>query len=155
MVSVGIRWLVGCQRARRGIQIAARRCDYNPHIQESPHPRAPKPPKSLKKVFPGLPARSVKKVSKKSQMTRKRVKKTTTSVHLGLFRHFFDTPGREAREHLFETFWGVSGLGGVETPAYGDCNRNARQCLPLNCCASTLTAGTILEDEILSAVFNL
>ena len=28
------------------------------------------------------------------------------SGHLGLFRHFFDTPGRDARGHLFETFWG-------------------------------------------------
>ena len=29
----------------------------------------------------------------------------------GLFRHFFDTPGREARERLFETFWGFRGSG--------------------------------------------
>ena len=29
----------------------------------------------------------------------------------GLFRHFFDTPGREAREHLFETFRGFQGSG--------------------------------------------
>ena len=43
--------------------------DGNPHIQESPHPRAPKSPKSLKKDFPGLPARSVKKVTKKSPNT--------------------------------------------------------------------------------------
>ena len=27
----------------------------------------------------------------------------------GLFRHFFDTPGREARKRLFETFWGFRG----------------------------------------------
>ena len=43
--------------------------DCNPHIQESPHPRALKSPKSLKKAFPGLPARSVKKVSEKSPNT--------------------------------------------------------------------------------------
>ena len=43
----------------------------------------------------------------------------------GLFRHFFDTPGREAREHLFETFSGFRGSGVVETPVYGDCNRKA------------------------------
>ena len=29
----------------------------------------------------------------------------------GLFRHFFDTPGSEAREDLFETFWGFRGSG--------------------------------------------
>ena len=33
------------------------------------------------------------------------------SSHLGLFRHFLDTPGREARERLFETFWGFRGSG--------------------------------------------
>ena len=49
--------------------VGARPCVCNPHIQESPHPRAPKSPKSLKKEFPGLPARSVKKVSKKSTNT--------------------------------------------------------------------------------------
>ena len=44
-------------------------CDGNRHIQESPHPRAPKSAKSLKKVFPGLPARSLgpEKESKRSQ----------------------------------------------------------------------------------------
>ena len=29
----------------------------------------------------------------------------------GLFRDFFDTPGREAQERLFETFWGFRGSG--------------------------------------------
>ena len=78
-------------------------CVCNPHIQESPHPRAPESPKSLKKDFPGLPVGSVKKVSKKSPNTDFEV---FFSGHLALFRHFFDTPGREAREHHFETFWG-------------------------------------------------
>ena len=77
-------------------------------INRSLHiPPAPESPKSLKKVFPGLPVRSVKKVSKKPQRTRKRVK---TSVR-GPFRHFFDTTGREAREDLLETFWGSRGWG--------------------------------------------
>ena len=35
----------------------------------SPHPRAPKSPKSLKKVFPGLPARSVKKLTTRAPNT--------------------------------------------------------------------------------------
>ena len=52
-----------------GSVMALSACDCNPHIQESAHPRAPKSPKSLKKVFPGLPARSVKKVSKKPPST--------------------------------------------------------------------------------------
>ena len=82
-------------------------CDWSRHIQESRGPPGPKSPKRLKKVFPGLPAQSVKKVSKKSQMTRKWVKKTTKSV----FGDFLDTPGREAREGLFETFWGFRGSG--------------------------------------------
>ena len=30
---------------------------------------------------------------------------------MGLFRHFFETPGREVREHLFETLWGFRGSG--------------------------------------------
>ena len=58
-----------------------------------------KPP-SLKPRFAAL-----------QQMTRKRVKKTTKSVFGDFFRHFFDTPGREAREVLFETFRGFRGSG--------------------------------------------
>ena len=72
-------------------------------------PLTPKSPKSLKKVFPGLPAQSVKKVSKKSLNTHFRVLLDSFSGPLGLFRHFFGTPGREAREDLFETFWGFWG----------------------------------------------
>ena len=100
-------------------------CDCSRHIQESRGPLGPKSPKSLKKVFPGVPARSVKKVSKKSQMTRKRVKKTTKSV----FGDFVDTfltlrAGRPGTTFL--RLFGIWGLGGVETPVYGDCNRNFR-----------------------------
>ena len=64
-----------------------RDCVCNPHIQESPHPRAPESPKSLKKDFPGLPVGSVKKVSKKCP-------NTDFVVFFTLFRviwHFFDT----------------------------------------------------------------
>ena len=46
-----------------------------------------KSPKSLNKVFSGLPARSVKKVSKKSQRTQTRVKEVLKSV----FGDFFNT----------------------------------------------------------------
>ena len=48
-------------------------------------------------------------------MTRKRVKRLKNQ-RSGPFRHFFDT---------LSDFWGISGLGGVEAPAYGDCKRNA------------------------------
>ena len=74
--------------------------DCNPHIQES-HPRAPKATKSLKKVFP----RSVKKVSKKSPNTDFVVFLTPFRVIWDFF-NTFDTPGRDAREHPFETFCG-------------------------------------------------
>ena len=72
-----------------------------------PEPRNPQ--KSLKKVWPGLPAQSVKKVSKKSPNTRFRLLLDSFSGPLGLLRHFFGTPGREAREDLFETFVGFWG----------------------------------------------
>ena len=84
--------------------------DGNRHIQESPHPRAPKSQKSLKTVFPGLPARSVKKVSKKSP-------NTDFAVFLTRFRVFWDFStlfrhsGRGAREDRFETFLGFRGSG--------------------------------------------
>ena len=45
-------------------------------------------------------------MSKKSPNTDFVVFLTLFSGLLGLFRHFFDNLGQEAREHLFETFWG-------------------------------------------------
>ena len=71
------------------LQFCASDCDCNPHIQESPHPRAPKIPKKSKKVFPGLPVRSVKKVSKKFP-------NTDFDTLLTLFQVFWD---------FFDTFW--------------------------------------------------
>ena len=85
--------------------------DCNPHKQESPHPRAPKSPKSLKKDFPGLPARSVKKVSKKPPSADFAVFLTLFRVIWDFFDTFFATPGREALEVLFQTFWGFRGSG--------------------------------------------
>ena len=75
---------VFCKKEKGHQNRAPSLCVRNPHIQESPHPRAPESPKSLKKDFPGLP---VKKVSKKSP-------NTDFVVFLALFRviwHFFDT----------------------------------------------------------------
>ena len=98
-------------------------CDWSRHIQESRGALGPKSPKSLKNGFPGLPARSVKKVSKNSQMTRTRLKKTTKSVFGDFFDTFLTLPaGRPGKSFL--RLFGVSGLGGVETPVYGDCARN-------------------------------
>ena len=95
-------------------------CDWSRHIQESPHPRAPESPKKSQKGLPGPPGpecqKSVEKVPNDPKKSRKDYK---ISVR-GLFRHFFDTPGREAREVLFETFWGVSGLGGVGVTVNGE-----------------------------------
>ena len=85
--------------------------DGSCHVQESPHPRAPKSQKSLKTAFPGIPARSVKKVSKKSQNDPKTSQKDYKISVRGLFRHFFDTPGGEAREDRFETFLGFRARG--------------------------------------------
>ena len=68
--------------------------DGNRHIQQSRGAMALKSPKSLKKVFPGFPACSVKKASKKSPRTRKRVENVfggfvNTFSHSGL-----EGPGR-------------------------------------------------------------
>ena len=66
---------------------------------------------------PGVP----KKCRKGPKAPKKESKRTQNCVR-GLFRHFFDTTGGEAREDLFETFWG---FWGSETPVYGDCNRKS------------------------------
>ena len=81
-------------------------CDCNPHTQEPPRPRALKSPKSLKKVFPGLPTRSVQKVSQKSPNTDFDTFLTLFRVLWDFFDTFWNTPGREAQEDLFEPFWG-------------------------------------------------
>ena len=59
-----------------------------------PGPPRPECQKSVENLVPKNPKKSQKGV--------------TISVR-GLFRHFFDTPGQEAQEDLFETFWGVRG----------------------------------------------
>ena len=83
----------------------------NPHIQESPHPRAPKPPKSLEKDFPGLPARSVKKVSKKSPNTDFGVFLTLFRVIWDFFGTFLTLRAGRPGNTFFDTFWGFRGSG--------------------------------------------
>ena len=63
---------------------------------------------SIKKVFPGLPAWTVKKCRKSSKRPEKE-KKESKSVFGDFFDTFFDTPGREARKDLFEIFGGFRG----------------------------------------------
>ena len=74
-------------------------------------PPSPETPKKSQKGVPGPPGpecqKSVEKVLNDPKMSQKDYK---ISVR-GLFRHFFDALGREAREHLFETFWGFRGSG--------------------------------------------
>ena len=77
----------------------------------------PKPPKSLKKEFPGLPARSVKKSVEKVPNDPKRSQKDI-SVR-GLFQHLFDTPGGEAWEVLFETFGDFEDRGCGDSCVWG------------------------------------
>ena len=101
----------GEENSRTSLSIQFKNCDWSRHIQESRRPLGPKSPKSLNMVFPRLLARSVKKVSKKSQLTRKRVKKTAKSVFGDFFGAFLTLPAGEAREVRFETFWGFRGSG--------------------------------------------
>ena len=51
------------------------------------------------------------------------------NVPKSVLRHFYGTLGQKARKILFETFLRISGLGGLETPAYhyGDCDRKANE----------------------------
>ena len=74
---------------------------FQPPCTGVPRPSGPEIPRKSQKlskvVFPGLPARSVSKVSTKSPKTRKTVKHTSQSCPWGLFRDLFDTLGRKAR----------------------------------------------------------
>ena len=71
---------------------------------------------------PGV-SKTCRKSPKRPEKESKRCQKGVKISVQGLFRHFFDTPGGVVREDLLETSWGISGLGGVEIPVYGDSNR--------------------------------
>ena len=71
-------------------------------------------PRNPQKVSKGGSRASRPGVSKKCRKVPNNPKKSQKDYKIsvrGLFRHFFDTPGREAREVLFETFWGFRGSG--------------------------------------------
>ena len=77
----------------------------NGHLQESPGFPGPKSPKSLKRVSPGLPARSVQNVSKRVEMSQKSVKKEDSFETFRLFSKLFGAlrAGRP-RETLLRLF---------------------------------------------------
>ena len=62
--------------------------DWNRHMQEFRGALGPKSPKSLKKVFPGLAAQSVKKVSREAPKYPKKSQKGVKISVRGPFRHF-------------------------------------------------------------------
>ena len=72
-------------------------------------PPGPEIPKTSQKGLPGPPGpecqKSVEKVPERSFLSPFWL----FFGFWGPFRHFFGTPGREAREHPFETFWGFWG----------------------------------------------
>ena len=76
-----------------------------------PRPSGPEIPKKSQKGVPGPLGLECRKSVEKVPNDSKRGQKDYKISVRGLFRHFFDTPGREAREDLFETFWGFRGSG--------------------------------------------
>ena len=74
-------------------------------------PPTPEIPKKSQKGVPGPPGPECQESVEKVPAHPFWSLFDSFSSHLGLFRHFFDTPGREARERLFETFWGFRGSG--------------------------------------------
>ena len=97
----------GEERVSRSIRFHFNQMTYDdyPHTQESPHYRALKFPKSLQRVFPGRCQKVVDNVPGHWFWHLF----DSFSDPFGPFQHFFDTPGREAREDLFQTFWESSG----------------------------------------------
>ena len=66
----------------------------------------PELPKKSQKRVPGPPGPECQKSAKKVPNDPKKSQKDSKISVRRLSRHFFDTPGREAWEVLFETFWG-------------------------------------------------
>ena len=103
------------------LKLVAMSYDCNPHIQESPRPLGLKSPKCLKKVFPGLPAQSVKKVPKKSPNTDFDTFLTLFFGSFGTFSTLFWHSGGPGRRFWY--FLGTSGSEVLGTPVYGSSNR--------------------------------
>ena len=100
------RWASPSQKSQNFGALSLR---LEPPYTGVPRPSGPEIPQ--KSQIPGLPAWSVKKVSKKCQMTRKRVKKTTKSVFGDFFDTFLTLPtGRPGKSFL--RLFGDSGARG-------------------------------------------
>ena len=87
-------------------------------------PQIPKM-KSQKGVL-GRPGLECQKSVEKSQMSRKRVKKTTNLVFgdfFDTFKKFLTLRAEKPGKSFLGLFWDF-GARGVETPVYGDSNRN-------------------------------
>ena len=98
-------------------------CVLAGHLQESRGPPGRKPRKSLKKVFLGVPAQSLKKVPKRSKSPRK-VSKKCLFGDFSTFSGLFSDSGPEGPGRLFWDFFAVFGPEGLETPVDGRQGRN-------------------------------
>ena len=87
-------------------------------------PPSPKISKKSQKGLPGPPGPECQKSVEKVPNDPKKSQKGCKISVRGLFRHFFDT-GRGRPGSPFWDFLGSSGIGGVETPVYGDRSRFA------------------------------
>ena len=90
---------------------------------------------ALQNVFPGLPPRSVEKVSTKSSRTRKCAKNMLKSI-FGSF---------QTSLRLFEDF----GAQGLETPVYGDADRNSTREVPHMYRASLIERHTLVSMQFI------
>ena len=68
-------------------------------------------PQNVSKGCSSASQPGVSEKCRKSPKWPEKESKRLQNQYLGTFRHFFDSPGREGREHLFETFWGFRGSG--------------------------------------------
>ena len=93
-----------------GSLVTIEHCDWPPYTGVSTPP-SPEIPKKSQKGVPGPPGPECQKSVEKVPNDPKKSQKDYKISVRGLFRHFFDTPGGEAREVLFETFWGFRGSG--------------------------------------------
>ena len=121
----GVSGVLGGQHLLKMRRFLVKDCDCSEQLQGVVL-RAQNAKKRLKKVVSGLSARSAKKVSKKCRRSAEEVPKRDFLETFPTFRHLFGTPGRQARDDLFETiFWHV-GPGGPGTPYIGKSRKRAR-----------------------------
>ena len=86
-------------------------CGWGAAIYRSPEALWARNPQKVSKKCSRASRPGVSKKCRKVPNDPKKSQKDYKSSVWGLFRHFFDIPGGEAREHLFDTFWGFRGSG--------------------------------------------